>query len=112
MLIYIVVGCMACILLLFIGIWVAMCVMNDSGADSADKRNHSERSPHVTSIYNPDTNDAFQNDGFQCGCTSRTSDEPESGRFQERNSQEMCELSDIDNTFPTPPPSSYFHSTK
>ena len=93
---------MVCILLLFIGIWTAMCGMNTSGTNIVDKHSNAENGNHVTSIHIDDNPDKLQNNCVQYRCAS--------GTLLEHNGHEMVEVTSLENSFPPPPSSTYLES--
>ena len=105
LLFYIVIWSMVGIFLLFIGSWIAMCWLNSLRKDVDNNNNRSH-------IDNQDTNDLLYN---TLHGKHWSNEQPEcpvqiTRHFPEVNCHEMVEVTDIDDAFPTPPPSSHWET--
>ena len=79
-----------------------MCAMSISPTNLSDKHRNTENGNHITSIYVRDNPDTIQNSFVQYGCQVEN--------FPERSGGEMVEITNLENSFPPPPSSTYLES--
>lgn len=84
-----------------------ICGMNSTKMNVAIQMSNDEGKNHVTSIYVPDTSETI------LGNPNESHDQNnETGQrcIPERNCPEMVEITNIDNSFPPPPPESFLQA--
>ena len=84
-----------------------ICGMRSTKMNIAGQMINDEGKHHVSSIYVPDTSESMHGKVIE---SHNQNNETDHCRIPERNCPEMVEISNIDNSFPPPPPESFLQS--